>query len=375
MTTEFAAAAASGEPKELGRRVLAALADNPGASLGIVYASGPAAAVFPELVAALARHTGIEAWVGGVGLGVLSGEGEIYDEPAVVVMTAALPREAFRVFAATSDPGSDIPRGHAGWIEASQPALVLVHGDPRCPELPRAAVDLMAASGAFLVGGLLSHRFASPLLARDAGQAGFGEAGLAGVMLSAEIPVATGLSQGCLPIGPTRRIDEARDNIIMAIDGRPALSVFLEDIGPDFARDLRHAGGVIFAGLPVAGSDTGDYLVRNLMAVDPGRGWLVIGETVAPGERILFCRRDPETARRDLERMTGQLAKRLQGPPKAGIYVSCVARGAALFGESGVETALIRDSLGEFPLIGFFANGEISRDRLYGHTGVLTLFV
>jgi hypothetical protein len=29
---------------------------------------------------------------------------------------------------------------------------------------------------------------------------------------------------------------------------------------------------------------------------------------------------------------------------------------------------------GDFPLIGFFANGEISRDRLYGHTGVLTLF-
>ena len=39
-----------------------------------------------------------------------------------------------------------------------------------------------------------------------------------------------------------------------------------------------------------------------------------------------------------------------------------------------VETGLIRESLGDFPLIGFFANGEISRDRLYGHTGVLTLF-
>jgi small ligand-binding sensory domain FIST len=51
-----------------------------------------------------------------------------------------------------------------------------------------------------------------------------------------------------------------------------------------------------------------------------------------------------------------------------------VARGAALFGDAGVETGLIRETLGEFPLIGFFANGEISRDRLYGHTGVLTLF-
>jgi small ligand-binding sensory domain FIST len=45
-----------------------------------------------------------------------------------------------------------------------------------------------------------------------------------------------------------------------------------------------------------------------------------------------------------------------------------------LFGEPGVETQIIRECLGDFPLIGFFANGEISRDRLYGHTGVLTLF-
>jgi small ligand-binding sensory domain FIST len=89
---------------------------------------------------------------------------------------------------------------------------------------------------------------------------------------------------------------------------------------------------------------------------------------------LLFCRRDPESARRDMNRMVRQLAGRLNGPPKAGLYVSCVARGAALFGDAGVETGLIRETFGEFPLIGFFANGEISRDRLYGHTGVLTLF-
>jgi small ligand-binding sensory domain FIST len=158
------------------------------------------------------------------------------------------------------------------------------------------------------------------------------------------------------------------------IDGRPALSVLLEDIGPDLAQDLRRLGGVIFVGLPVAGSDTGDYLVRNLMAIDPARGWVVIAAEIAAGDQILFCRRDPQSARADMARMLRQLAGRLDGPPKAGIYVSCVARGVNLFGEPGVETRLIRETLGEFPLIGFFANGEISRDRLYGHTGVLTLF-
>jgi small ligand-binding sensory domain FIST len=177
-----------------------------------------------------------------------------------------------------------------------------------------------------------------------------------------------------MPIGPVHRIDEARDNVVMVIDGRPALSVFLEDVGPELAQDLRRLGGVIFAGLPVPGSDTGDYLVRNILAIDPGRGWVVLGAEIGAGDPILFCRRDPESARRDMERMVRQLAGRLSGPPKAGIYVSCVARGAALFGEPGIETRIIRESLGDFPLIGFFANGEISRDRLYGHTGVLTLF-
>jgi small ligand-binding sensory domain FIST len=378
MSAPFAAAAASGDPASLAARCVAGLDPVDGANLGIVYVTEPAAAVLPEFLRDLAKHTGIASWVGGVGLGVCSAAGEIFEEPAAVVMTAALPADGFRIFAATPDPGSDLPRRHAPWIEKSGPMLALVHADPRCPDLTKAAVDTATASGAFLVGGLVSHRCGQPLVAQTGAQAGggdgFGAEGIAGLMLAPEIGVATALTQGCMPIGPAHRIDEARDNVAMVIDGRPALSVFLEDIGPKLAQDLRRLGGVIFAGLPVPGSDTGDYLVRNIMAIDPGRGWVVLGAEIAAGDPILFCRRDPDSARRDMARMVRQLAGRLAGPPKAGIYVSCVARGAALFGEPGVEVQLIRETLGDFPLIGFFANGEISRDRLYGHTGVLTLF-
>jgi small ligand-binding sensory domain FIST len=374
VTDRFAAAAVQGEPAGLARRCLAALPKLDGANLGILYVSEPAAAVLPDLVEALGSRTGIPSWVGGVGLGVCSAAAEVFDEPAAVVMLAALAQEDFRVFAATDDPGSELPQRHAAWIDTAQPSLALVHADPRCPDLMRATVDTAAASGAFLVGGLLSHRCATPLLARSAGKGGLGGNGISGLMLAPQVAVATALTQGCIPIGPTHRIDEARDNVVMVIDGRPALDVFREDIGPALAQDMRRAGGVIFAGLPVTGSDTGDYLVRNLLAIDPGRGWLVLGAEIAAGDPILFCRRDPESARRDMTRMVRQLAGRLGGPPKAGIYVSCVARGATLFGEAGVEPALIRETLGDFPLIGFFANGEISRDRLYGHTGVLTLF-
>ena len=374
MSAQFAAAAAAGEPASLAAQCIAGLSAVDGASVGILYVTEAAASALPELVRSLAEHTAIRSWVGGVGLGVCSGTTETFDQPAAVVMTAALRPEDFRVFAVTADPGSDLPRRHSAWIEGVQPVLALVHADPRCRDMQKAATDAASASGAYLVGGLLSHRCASPLLAMTAGEDAGGSEGIAGLMLAPGVAVATGLTQGCVPVGPVHRVDEARDNVLMVVDGRPALAVFCEDIGPELTADLRRVGGLIFAGLPVAGSDTGDYLVRNLLAIDAGRGWLVLGAEVAAGDSILFCRRDPESARRDMTRMVRQLAGRLSGPPKAGVYVSCVARGAALFGDAGVETGLIRETLGEFPLIGFFANGEISRDRLYGHTGVLTLF-
>ena len=375
MTNSFAAAFAAGEPASFVRECLAQLpGPDDGATLGIIYISEPAAPMLGSLVRELAAGTGIASWVGGVGLGVCAAGQEVYDRPAVAVMTAAVPSDSFRLFGATDDPAKDLPRQHARWIETTQPTLALVHADPRCTDLMQAAIDTASASGAFLVGGLVSHRCAAPLVAGGSGPDALGKAGISGLLLGPEVAVATALTQGCVPIGPVRRVDEARDNVVMAIDGRPALSVFYDDIGPDLARDPRTLGGVIFAGLPVPGSDTGDYLVRNLLALDPRQGWIVLGAEVAPGEPIVFCRRDPDSARADLVRMLKQLSGRLTGPPKAGIYVSCIARGVALFGEPGVETGLIRETLGDFPLIGFFANGEISRDRLYGHTGVLTLF-
>jgi small ligand-binding sensory domain FIST len=76
-----------------------------------------------------------------------------------------------------------------------------------------------------------------------------------------------------------------------------------------------------------------------------------------------------------MKRMLGGLAKRAGGAIKGGVYVSCIARGPNLFGAEAQELGLIAETLGEFPLVGFFANGEICRDRLYGYTGVLTLFL
>jgi small ligand-binding sensory domain FIST len=162
----------------------------------------------------------------------------------------------------------------------------------------------------------------------------------------------------------------------MAFDERPALDVLKEDMGELLARDLQRAAGVIFAGFPVAGSDTGDYLVRNLVAIDRRRGWIAVAEQVVSGDTLIFCRRDPASALADLKRMLEEVKRRTGGrPPRAGLYFTCVARGPNLFGEEGRELALIRAALGDFPLAGFFGNGEIANDRLYGYTGVLDLFL
>jgi small ligand-binding sensory domain FIST len=140
------------------------------------------------------------------------------------------------------------------------------------------------------------------------------------------------------------------------------------------ARDLRRAAGYIFAGLPVRGSDTGDYLVRNILGVDPQNDLVAIGEEVEMGGELLFCRRDQDSAEQDLQRMLVAARQQLGSTIRGAVYYSCLGRGRHMFGAPDRELGLIREALGEVPLVGFFANGEISHDRLYGYTGVLTLF-
>jgi small ligand-binding sensory domain FIST len=60
--------------------------------------------------------------------------------------------------------------------------------------------------------------------------------------------------------------------------------------------------------------------------------------------------------------------------PKGAVYVSCTGRGTHLFGEPHEELRIIAQQLGDVPLVGFYANGEISGRSLYAFTGVLTVF-
>ncbi|OYQ35333.1 histidine kinase [Niveispirillum lacus] len=343
----------------------------PGANFGVLYVTDHLADQLGSVATLLRGVTGVRDWVGTVGLGVLGAGVEIFDRPAVSVLIGRLAAGATRLLGPLTDAMAPLDAA-TPWLRDHAPLLMLMHGDPRHARLPGLLTDVAGRTGSFIVGGLTASRGEQAVLCgHDINP------GLSGIMFDAEVPVATGLSQGCTPIGPVRTVTRSDAHVVMEIDGLPALSVLKADIGPDLAGDLRRIGGLIMAGLPVRGDDRGDRLVRDLTAIDLERGWLAIGETIANGLAIQFCRRDAQAAEVDLDRMLEGLKRRLPTgqAPRAGIYVTCVARGARLFGREGAEIELIHRHLGDFPLTGFAAGGEISNARLYGYTGVLTLFL
>jgi small ligand-binding sensory domain FIST len=364
--------AAGNDWREAVDRCLAALGPLPQAgNLGFLYVTDALASHMGKVLDRFRASTGVEHWVGTLGVGICATGVEYYDRPAAAVMIGEFPDHAFRVFPSMLKDLDDFTARNGDWIETHRPFLGLVHADPSNP-LTEALVKQLAArtSSGFLVGGLASSRGRVFLYAD-----GLTQGGLAGVLFGEEVGVVTRLTQGCSPVGPQRVVTEAQRNILIEVDGQPALDVLKEDIGEILSRDLTRIGGYIFAGLPIAGSDTGDYLVRNLMGIDPQNGLVAIGDMVEQGGRVMFCRRDANTAREDLLSMLVQIRKKLTRRPRGGIYVSCLGRGRNLFGEDSGELRLISSVLGNFPLVGFYANGEISQDRLYGYTGVLMLFI
>ena len=127
--------------------------------------------------------------------------------------------------------------------------------------------------------------------------------------------------------------------------------------------------------MPIAGSDTGDYLVRNLVGIDPANKLVAIGDMVQQGASVHVLPARREDRARGHDAHAGEHRKGMYATPRGGVYYSCLGRGASLFGPDSEELKLIREALGDFPLVGFFCNGEISHNRLYGYTGVLTLFM
>lgn len=376
-------------------------------TLGWLYFTDAYATEADGLLADVRQRWPGVAWVGAGGVGVAATGVEYFDEPGLALMLGDLPRAQFRVFSGAKPLGDFVAH------------TAQVHADPMTVDLPELLADMSRRTETgYLFGGLASARHRTVHIAD-----GVLQGGLSGVAFGPEVSLVSRTTQGCQPIGPTRTITASERNVVTLLDGEPALDVLLHDLGlggtppreaiahlrqtlvglsdaPEAAAD-RHGAFGSPARRGTFGSDT---RVRHLIGIDPARRGIAIADLAEPGMRLSFCSRNLEAARRDLMRICAEIREELEpdtlpletvltGPgelptdidgmfdPRRGaacilgaIYVSCAGRGGPHFGAPSAELALVRHVLGDVPLVGFFAAGEIARQHLYGYTGVLTVF-
>ncbi len=83
--------------------------------LGFLYATDALVAQLPEILEHFKQATGIEHWIGTVGLGICSNGQEYFEEPAIAAMVATLPDDSFRVFSPIKSGLEDFVRTNASW--------------------------------------------------------------------------------------------------------------------------------------------------------------------------------------------------------------------------------------------------------------------
>jgi small ligand-binding sensory domain FIST len=377
-------------------------------NLGFLYLTEPLAPHTEQILTLLKSRSGIPNWVGATGVGIAATGTEYTDEPAIAVMLGQFAPGSFNVFSGTQRPPTLGTRTDSGALAAY---TALVHADPQTPDLVDLIVDMAhKVDSGYLFGGLASGRAGTQLIA-DRVLGG----GLSGVVFAEDVPLVSRVSQGVHPLAAAVRhtVTQSNANVIVALDGRPAFDVLLEDTGIRPRRAAGSAAGAptgedfvkvreqlqalgrrgLFVGLEPGGPGEyrerrradrvrPDYLVRPVVAIDPGKGVVAIAAQVETGQSLSFCTRDDTAARKDLIRICAEVRDHLHEAqerdagrePRGAVYVSCVGRGSHLFGEQHEELRLIQQQLGDVPLVGFYASGEIGGQNLYGFTGVLTLF-
>ena len=369
------------------------------ATLGLVYLTEAYAPQAEALLAELQQRWPGVHWVGSVGVGVMAGGVEYIAEPALVLMLCDLPAASFQVFSGR------MPLA-AGDLSADgfKAQCALVHADPATHDLDDLLVELAGrtASG-YLFGGLSASRNRRLHIAD-----GVFQGGLSGVAFAPSLALISRVTQGCQPLGPTRHVTSADNNLALTLDDQPALPLLLAELGISLQRPQQAMAALRAtlvgltdpddAALSRGGQFGTDTRVRHLIGLDPARQGIAIADQLVVGQQLAFCRRDVTAARRDLVRICAEIRDELEteapqptlsaaaaaapGPAEpvaaprivGAVYVSCSGRGGPHFGGPSAEALIVQHALGDVPLVGFFAAGEIARHHLYGYTGVLTVF-
>ena len=363
-------------------------------TLGWVYFSDHYGAAAEALLAALRSQWPGVAWVGSVGVGIAANGVEYFDEPALSLMLGDIAPAHFRVFS-----GLQPLSGQPGFTAAT----ALVHADPSAHDVAELVAELAdQTSTGYLFGGVASARGRAVHIAD-----GVYSGGLSGVAFDAQVPLISRVTQGCQPIGVVRRITEAERNLVISLDDEPALACLLRDLKVDAGSPreaLPRLRGTLVGlsdpdGAQARGGSFGtETRVRHLVGIDPGRHAVAVADAVERGMQLAFCQRNTEAARRDLVRICTEIREELEpdmlpletalalqggdagsAPHPArqiagAVYISCAGRGGPHFGAPSAELKIVQHALGDVPLVGFFAAGEIGHHHLYGYTGVLTVF-
>ena len=385
------------------------------------YASAPTLAVlyitdhYAQAAQEILDHLSAELpevtdWAGTVGVGIAANNVEYFDEPAMAVMLCGIPAHQYRVFSGVAPLGLGFEAHTA-----------LVHADASTPDVAELIGEMAGRTDTgYLFGGLASSRSDTVQFAvggngniKGHGAArGVFRGGLSGVAFTEDVTLVSRVTQGCQPVSPARTITAAEGNVVTMLDGEPALGVLLRDLGVslDQPREaLAKVRSTLVGLMPAPGAAGGDAVrrpgsfgpdvrVRHIIGLDPGRQGVAIAEVAEVDSQLAFCQRNATAARADLVRICAEIREELEpeemtaaaavalaaneaesAPHPArrmagAIYVSCSGRGGPHFGGPSAELQIVRHALGDVPLVGFFAGGEIARHHLYGYTGVLTVF-
>ena len=377
--------------------------------LGLLYITDHYAPQAQDILEYLsAELPEVTDWAGTVGVGVAANNVEYFDQPALVLMLCELPSDQYRVFSGVAPLGLGFEAHSA-----------LVHADPETPDLGELIQEMAArtASG-YLFGGLSASRSRSVQFAvggngnikGQGAAAGVFSGGLSGVAFGEQVNLVSRVTQGCLPISKAYRVSAAESNVVNLLDGEPALDVLLRElkvtleqpeqalqaVRATLARLLQRDAQGDAVVVARTGNFGSDVLVRHIIGLDTARGAIAVSEQVRTGMELAFCQRNVQAARADLMRVCAEIREELEpeelalaaltapaplSTPAAAqriagaVYVSCSGRGGPHFGGPSAELQIVRRALGDVPLVGFFASGEIARNHLYGYTGVLTVFV
>ena len=354
--------------------------------LAFVFVSADRAEKFQQIANTLCDELGTECLLGCTGESLVGTGREIEGETAISLWLARLPGANIRpmhlAFERTPDGGiiTGWPDDYASQWPSGTALFCL--GEPfSFPAdwmLERLNED---RPGVPVLGGMASGG-ATPgenrlILGRNV----YTEGAVA-ALLHGGVRIRTVLSQGCRPIGTHFVVTKAEQNVILELGGRPALLVLKEifDTLPTREQQLVQSG--LHMGRVVSEYqdrfEAGDFRIRNVIGIDPKVGAVAVNDYFRPGQTVQFHIRDGETADDDLKQCLAAVKNDATCAPLGGLLFTCNGRGMRLFREPHHDAGTVRDYLGDIPLAGFFAQGELGpisgKNFVHGFTASLALF-